>query len=203
MTKTTEEVFWKLFARLPYALLILSLLCLSVLTIVRAAGLCDIRTLGPQVIISRSLYFYLGVFLLAFTVALAGWFLRQLGVRNCDKIIILGLLIPAVPFVAGTERVVVDPEYVAIEKGTRFSPTVQRLDIRDIDGISVAYRKVPGGSGRMGYVFTWKSKSGTTGSAPLSAEMTTALPMILTVMELHSVPYLGDQHPCALPSDRL
>jgi hypothetical protein len=191
MTKSIEEVFWKLFARLPYVLLLLALLCLSVLTILRSTMICDIRTMGPQVVISQSLYFSLGVFMLAFTVALAGWLLKQIEIRNYEKLIILGLLIPAIPFMLGRERVVVDPDYVVIEQGTRLNPEVQRLDVGDMDWISVAYQKVPGMKDKWEYFFTWKSKSGKTGCVPLSAQMTTALPVILTVMELRGVPYLG------------
>jgi hypothetical protein len=190
MTKTVEEVFCKLSARLPYVLLLLALGSVSVLTVIRASTLCDIRTVGPQVIVSRSLYFTLGVFMLAFTIGLAGWLLRKIGVKNYEKLIILGLLIPMVPFMLGRDRVVVDPYYVVIEGGTSFSPRIQRLDVGDMEGISVAYRRIPGLKERWGYFFTWKSRSGKTGSIPLNAEMTTALPVILTVMELGGVPYL-------------
>lgn len=190
MKRTIEDVFWKLFACLPYVLLLLALLCVSVLTIIRSTTLCDIRTLGPQVIVSRSLYFSLGVFLLAFTFVLAGWFLRHIEVRNYEKLIILGLIIPVIPFMLGHERVVIDPDYVLIEKGTRFSHEVLKLDVGDMDGISVAYQKAPGVKGRWGYFFTWKSRTGSSGSIPLNAEMTTALPVILTVMELRGVPFL-------------
>lgn len=190
MTKSIEEVFWKLFARLPYVLLILALGSLSALTIIRSSTLCDIRTLGPQVIVSKSFYFTLGVFMLAFTIALAGWLLRQIEVRNYEKLIILGLLIPMLPFMLGRDRVVIDPYFVVIEKGTSFSPRIQRLDFGDVEGVSVAYRKAPGAGDRWGYFFTWKSRSGKTESVPLDAEMTTALPVILTVMELRGVPFL-------------
>jgi hypothetical protein len=192
MTKTIEEVYWKLFARLPYVLLVLSLLCLSVLTIARSTSLCDIRTMGPQVIVSQSTYFSLGVLMLALTAVLAGWLLKQIEVRNYQTLIILGLLIPTIPFMFGHERVVIDPDYVVIEQGMRFSPEVRRLDIRDIAGVSVAYQKVPGVKDRWGYFFTWKSRSGKNGSVPLNTQMTTALPVILTVMALHDIPYLGD-----------
>lgn len=190
MTTPNDELFWKLFARLPYVLLILALLCLSVLTILRSAMLCDVRTTGLQVIVSTSFTFYLGVFMLAFTVALAGWLLRKVGVENCEKLIILGLLIPAVPLMLDRERVVVHPDYVVIEQGTRFSPEVRRIDIQDTKGISVVYRKAAEQGG--GYVFSWKSRTGKGGSVPMSPRMTAALPAILTVMGLHDVPYLGN-----------